>query len=349
MRKVLNISLIIFLAAVCSFVFVSCKDKPDSTSYASVTFAFSSAAFTSGNVENYRIQYRAIPLFGNSETKGRAVNWTDIAETSPNSGYAKIDTVQTGNWIFYVRVSDSKKTFIDICTGTKTVNNDLIIRIDEEDNDLTGYGEQSIYIRADFVYEKQTLLVEYQDTATDLVITIDQSDTEIIRNTRTTVDYYLTTGKIPAGNYLVTAKIIGENGTVIFSKQASAAVRSTGTDALIMKISTESAVDGSVVIIGGEKLSGYITGPSEITLGEEAEYKFYASNTYTTDNAVWYYWYAEDTRYSTKEKTIRIKFKNPGMYSISCIPVGINGEIIAADRQQDVELKTKVNPVTGEL
>lgn len=349
MRKIYNISLMTLLIAIISLFCVSCKDKPESISYASVTFSFSSSAFTSGNVENYRIQYRAIPLFGNTDTKGRAVNWTDIDETSPKSGYAKIDTVQTGNWIFYVRVSDSKKTFIDICTGTKTVKGDMIIRIDEEDNDLTGYGEQSIYIRSDFVYENQTLLLEYKDTATDLVITIDQTDTEIIRNTRTTVDYYLTTGKIPAGNYIVTAKILGENGTVIFSKQSSAAVRSTGTDALIMKISTESAVDGSIVIVGGEKLSGYITGPSEITLGEEAEYKFFASNTYTTDNAVWYYWYAEDTRYSTKEKTIKIKFTTPGMYSVSCIPVGINGEVLAADRQQDVELKTKVNPIGGEL
>lgn len=317
--------------------------------YASVTFKFSATAFTEGNVNDYRIQYRAIPLFGNKDTVGRATNWTDIEETEAGSGIAKIDRVQTGSWIFYVRVSDSQKTFIDVCTGTQAVTTDYTIVINEEDQDLSGYGTQDIYIRADYVYEGQKLLLEYQNTKDGTVVTIDQTDIEIVTNTRASVDYFLNTGKIPAGNYMVTAKILGENDVVVMSKEQPAEVRSTGTDALVMRLSAEAAVDGSLVIIGTDKLAGTITGPSVITLGEEAVYSFRAANTYTSENAVWYYWYADGKRYSTRETSVTIKFEYPGQYSISCNPIGINGEVVSSKYQELIEMKTKVNPTESEV
>ena len=65
-RNTCRSSLFIAVALVFCILFActSCRDSaPEPPRQASVTFKFGSQAFTSGNIANYRIQYRSIPLF----------------------------------------------------------------------------------------------------------------------------------------------------------------------------------------------------------------------------------------------------------------------------------------------
>lgn len=328
----IRVTKIFLTTLVMGFVFLLSACKPTPTNkgpnYAIITLRFSSSAFQESNIDSYRIQYRAIPLFGNKDTVGRQTNWSDVTETEKGSGVVNLPKIQTGSWAIYARVSDKSKTFIDIYTGPITVNNDYTIVINEDDQDLTGYDEQQIYIRADYVFEKQTLSVEYEDTRSGAIYQADQTDIEVIKNNRSSVDYYLSSGMLPAGNYAVTVKILGDGGTVLMSKMQTVELRSTGTDALIMRLTAEAAVPGSVTIIGGEVLEGFLKGDIENVKDAVCTYHFYPLNDYTKENAVWFYWYADGVRYSTKETSIEITFPYPGEYVISCTPIGINGEVM---------------------
>lgn len=338
MTKTKTIFIILTLALIT--LLIACSSSPEKgPSYATITLRFSSAAFQKGNIKSYRIQYRAIPLFGNKDTVGRQTNWADVKETEEGSGLVNLPKVETGSWAVYARVSDASKTFIDIYTGPIAINNDYTIVINEEDGDLTGYDSQAIYIRADYVSDNQTLVIEYEDAKTGAVYQADQTDIEIVKNSRSSIDYYLSSGMLPAGNYVVTAKILGDVGNVLMSKMQTVEMRSTGTDALIMRLSAEAAVPGNVTIIGGEVLEGFVKGTENALMNEECTYKFYALNEYTEENAVWYYWYANDVRYSTKETQITITFPTPGHYVVSCTAVGINGEVM---KEGVSETKTQI-------
>lgn len=338
-------TILVILSIALITLLVACSSSPEKgPSYATITLRFSSAAFSKSNIKSYRIQYRAIPLFGNKDTVGRQTNWADIKETEEGSGIVNLPKVETGSWAIYARVSDASKTFIDIYTGPIAINNDYTIVINEEDGNLTGYDSQSIYIRADYVSDNQTLLIEYEDTKTGAVYQADQTDIEIVKNSRASIDYYLTSGMLPAGNYAVTVKILGDGGNVLMSKMQTVEMRSTGTDALIMRLSAEAAVPGNITIIGGKTLEGLITGTESALMGEECTYKFYALNEYTKENAVWYYWFADGVRYSTKETQITITFPYPGHYVVSCTAVGINGEVM---NEGVCETKTQILLETG--
>ena len=344
-RNKCKCSLFIAVALVFCILFActSCRDSaPEPPRQASVTFKFGSQAFTSGNIANYRIQYRSIPLFGNNDTPGRHTNWTDAPEENPQSGSFIVRDLQCGEWIFYVRVSDASRTFIDVCTGTVKVNENYTIVINEEDSDLTGFGSQDIYIRTDFVYEGQGVRITYENTATGLSFEVAQNDMQVVKTGRSTVDYFVNTGDIPCANYVVTVEVFGEGGTVVMSKEQTAQVRATGTDTLVMRLRAEAGTGSGIVIEGGGQLEGLMTGPEKGVMGEELEYRFIPLTEYTEENAVWYYWYADGVRYSTREPVVHISFETPGKYVVSCTPIGINGEVM---KDGVVESRTEVREV----
>lgn len=324
------VPVLVALALLCTILTGCDEPKALTTSAksANVTFRFGSQAFQSGNISNYRIQYRSIPLFGNNDTPGRHTNWTDAPEENPQSGTFVVKDLQCGDWIFYVRVSDASRTFIDVCTGTVNVAGDFTVVINEEDTDLTGFGTQDLYIRTDFVYEGQGVRITYEDTMTGLSFEVAQNDMQVVKTGRTTVDYFVNTGEIPCANYVVTVEVFGEGGTVVMSKEQTSQVRASGTDTLVMRIRAEAAVGGGIVIEGGGQLEGILTGTERTVMGQEAEYRFIPLTEYTEENAVWYYWYADNKRYSTREPIVHIIFDTPGRYVVSCTPIGINGEVM---------------------
>lgn len=330
MRMVKTSTILLALMLIfASLVTVGCKNNtPEPKKFANVTFKFGSEAFTSGNIENYRIQYRALPLFGNIDTAGRKTNWTDAPEENPASGSFITRGLECGDWIFYVRVSDANRTFIDVCTGTVTVNGDYVVVINEEDTDLSGYGTQDIYIRTDYVYDGQGVRISYANTADGQTFEVAQNDMQVVKTGKSSIDYFVNTGSIPAANYVVTVDVFGQGGTKIMSKQETVRVRSTGTDALVMRIKSDGSTSGGIVIGGTKELEGILKGPKEAFIGDDLEFNFIALTEYTVENAVWYYWYAEGQRSSTKEPKLEIKFNAPGSYVISCTPIGINGEVM---------------------
>lgn len=331
-----------FVTVMALCILTGCDQQPKNNALpknADVTFRFGSQAFQTGNISNYRIQYRSIPLFGNNDTPGRHTNWTDAPEENPQSGTFVVKNLQCGDWIFYVRVSDASRTFIDVCTGTVNVAENFTVVINEEDSDLTGFGTQDLYIRSDFVYEGQGVRITYEDTLTGMSFEVAQNDMQVVKTGRTTVDYFVNTGEIPCANYVVTVDVFGEGGTVIMSKQQTSQVRASGTDTLVMRLRAESGVGGGIVIEGGGQLEGILKGTDKIVMGQEAEYRFIPLTEYTEENAVWYYWYADGVRYSTREPIVHITFPLPGRYIVSCTPIGINGEVM---KDGVVEWRTSV-------
>lgn len=321
--------ILIFSMLLLALCLVACKPNPkNKTKYSDVTFRFGSAAFSEGNISSYRIQYRSIPLFGNNETAGRHINWTDVLEEDPNSGTFNLRGIECGEWIFYVRVSDEVSTFIDICTGTVVVDRDFTITINETDSNLIGYGKQDIYIRTDYVYERQGISIVYENTATGRTFEVPQSDMKVAKTGKMTIDYFCSTGEIPCADYVVTVKIYGQGGTVIMSGEQTVQIRSTGTDTLIMRLRSESGAGGNLVIGGNDILEGIILGQEIGYIEEPVEYKFVPLSEYTVENAVWYYWYADGKRYSTREPIVHITFPYPGQYVVSCTAIGINGEVM---------------------
>lgn len=289
-----------------------------------VIFKVNTDPYDNGNVGEYRLQYKAIPLFGGQDTPGRKVNWTDVEH---DHGKFVLSGLQKGEWTFYIQIITETATLLETQTGTKQLTKDLLIVIDDEP-DLTGYGYVGIYARADFIDSDQTIKVTYENTSTGTVYELIDAEWTIVRTGNSYIDYSVNTEFIPAGNYMFTVEIYDQLGMKVMSREEPVIVRSTGTDPLIVKLRAESYPGGGIEIDDkSQYLEGVISGPSEGSVGETCRFTYYPLNRYTDENAVWYWFHADGKRYSSREPYLEVSFPEGGFYTISCSPIGINGEV----------------------
>lgn len=289
-----------------------------------VIFKINTDPYDNGNVGEYRLQYKAIPLFGGQDTPGRKVNWTDVEH---DHGKFVLSGLQKGEWTFYIQIITEKEKLLETQTGTKQLTKDLLIVIDEEP-ELTGYGYVGIYARAEFVDSDQSIKVTYENTETGTVYELIDAEWTVVRTGNSYIDYSVNTEYIPAGNYMFTVEIYDQLGIKIMSREEPVIVRSTGTDPLIIKLRAESYPGGGFEIDDkSHYLEGVVSGPTEGDINQTYKFTYYPLNKYTDENAVWYWFFADGKRYSSREPYLEVAFPEGGFYTISCSPIGINGEV----------------------
>lgn len=323
----------VFAAILAVFMLFSCDGTDKATETAltegdtvSIIFRINVEPYENGNVGDYTIQYKAIPLFGGQDTPGRKVNWT---ATEHDYGKFALQGMQKGEWTFYVRVvqDSSGEVLMETQTGTKQVTKDLVIILDETP-ELTGYGYVGIYARAEFIDDNQSIKVTYENTATGASYELINAEWKIVKTRQSYIDYSVNTEFIPAGYYIFTVEIYDHLGSKAMSISEPVTVRSTGTDPLIVKLRAESYPGGGIEIDDrSQYLEGLVTGPSEGETGTVYRFTYYPLNDYTEENAVWYRFMADTVSYSSREPYLEVSFPEGGSYLISCSPIGINGEV----------------------
>lgn len=323
MRRIVWTTLVILLMAVC---FCACRnDGPVTVTKCNVTFNLDVTGYTNANIKTYVIQIRCIPLFGDFNTPGRVDNWKTVQD---NKGTFTMTGLQAGNWTFYIRVIDSGQILQEIFSGTRAVTPGLIINLGEAPS-YAGFGKLGIYIRADRIAEKQTLKVYAENVTTAVKYDFSGAEWASVEKGTTYVDYAYVTDAMPVGNYVFhVAVTVDDSAEEAMSMEDMVAVKSTEDGILVMRLRAERFVEGGIEIEGEFRmLEGIVSGPTSGKVGEKMSFRFIPINSYTQENTVWYWWYVDGRRVSSRVPELNNVFTHPGLYLISCVPVGINGEI----------------------
>ena len=321
MRKVF-VALVMVTMLIC---LCACKgDDVVSITKCNVTFNLDVTGYSNANIKTYVIQIRCIPLFGDFNTPGRVDNWKTVQD---NNGTFTMSGLQSGNWTFYVRVIDSGQILQELFTGTRSVTPGLIINLGEAPT-YSGYGKLGIYIRADRVAESQTLKVYAENITTSVKYDFSGADWASVEKGSSYVDYAYVTDEMPVGNYVFHVAVTVDSVEETMSMEDMVAVKSTEDGILVMRLRAERFEETSIEIEGDFRmLEGIVSGPTSGKVGEKMSFRFVPINSYTQENAVWYWWYVDGRRVSSRIPELNNVFTHPGLYLISCVPVGINGEI----------------------
>lgn len=320
MRKA---ALVLLLIASVLFM-VACRHEPKvQSNTADVTLRLNVGNYIDANILTYVIQYRAIPLFGGYTTSGRQDNWRTVED---KDGEFVVKAMEKGDWIFYVRVLDGSDVLQEIMTGTKHVEDGTVIQLGEAPV-YAGYGQLGLYIRADRVADVQNIAVTAENISTGVKFDLSGVDWAIVEKGTSYIDYaYITT--VPVGNYAINVSVQTDTSNNAMSEEDAVAVKATRDGVMTMHLRAQRFEDASLEIEGSIRyLEGMVTGPVTGTAGETLRFGYSPLNSYTADHAVWYWWYVDDRRISSREPVLEYSFGTPGFYMISCVPVGIDGEI----------------------
>ena len=316
--------LILLLAALCMFCAVSCRhDVETKAATVSVTLKLNVENYIDANILTYVIQYRAIPLFGGYTTAGRQDNWKTVGD---KDGEFVLSGMEKGDWIFYVRVIDGTEILQEIMTPTVKVSDGTVVQLGDAPS-YEGYGKLGLYIRADRIAEKQWITVTAENISTGVKFDLSDIDWAIVEKGNSYIDYaYMTT--VPVGNYAITVVAQTDMSTNAMSDEDAVAVKATKDGVMTMRLRAQKFEPGSLEIEGSLRyLEGVVTGPTSGTVGQTLRFVYSPLNEYTADHAVWYWWYVDDRRMSSRTPDLEYSFDTPGFYMISCVPVGIDGEI----------------------
>lgn len=317
---------ILIITALLCFLFASCKQDTgtvNTVKLCTANFKLNVDGYIDANILTYVIQYRAIPLFGDATTSGRVDNWKTI--TDDNGSFA-LANLEEGNWIFYIRIIDGSDILQEINTGTKAITNGVLIELGEAPV-YEGEAHLGIFIRADRVAAAQSIKVMVENVKTGTRYDFSDQAWSVTEKGQSFIDYgYQTT--VPVGNYVIRVSVISDLSIIAMSGEDSIVVSSRKDAVLTMRLRSQRYEQGSLEVEGYLRyLEGVVTGPVSGGMGKSLTFRYEPLNEYTADNAVWWWWYVDDQRISSQTPDLQYKFDAPGQYLISCVPVGINGEI----------------------
>lgn len=309
-------------------VVVSCNpEKASETKYCKVNFEYDITGLKDANILSYTMQVRAIPMFGGYGTGGRIDNWTTVKDVA---GLFSLEGFEEGSWAFYLRV-----LLVDGSTVT-TLEEQFTGALDITDGSKVVFGESKIYgswgrlglyIRADRVSESQSLAVRCENLATGAKYDLTNMEWSVIEKGTSYIDYAYITDQMPAGNWMVNISATNALGVQVMSVEEVAIVNPVQEEVLTVRLRNQKFDTGSVEIEEYHNLEGMLVGTTQTYCNEFNTWYYEPLNAYTQENAVWYYWYVDDQRISTRLAELTYKFDTPGCYLISCVAVGINGEV----------------------
>lgn len=318
--------LVLAICAVLVFACVSCRHDPKTKTVVkcNVTFHLNVDGYTNANIRTYVIQIRCIPLFGDYSTPGRNDNWKTVEDSD---GTFIMQGLQEGNWTFYIRVVDSGEILQEIFTGTKAVYQGVVIDLGESPV-YSGYGKIGMYIRADRIAEAQYLKVTAENISTAVKYDFTGMEWSAVEKGTSYVDYAYITDEMPVGNYVFHVSVGADEVDEALAMEDMVAVKPTEDALLVMRLRAERFEDADLVIDGQfRNLEGVLSGPVDAVVGVKQTFRYVPLNSYTQENAVWYWWWCDGRRYSSRLPEFTYAFEAPGQYIVSCVPVGINGEI----------------------
>lgn len=324
MKKILLSAILVALLIIA----ISCNgEKVSETKYCKVNFEYDITSLKDANILSYTMQVRAIPMFGGYETGGRLDNWTTVRD---NAGFFSLEGFEEGSWAFYLRV-----LLVDGSTIT-TLEEQFTGSLDITDGNTVVFGESKIYgswgrlglyIRADRVSESQSLAVRCENLATGAKYDLTNMEWSIVEKGTSYIDYAYVTDQMPAGNWMVNISATNALGVQVMSAEEVAIINSVQEEVLTVRLRNQKFDTGEVEIEEYHNLEGLLVGPTEAFSNAYSTWYYEPLNAYTQENAVWYYWYVDDRRISTRQAELTYKFESPGCYLISCVAVGINGEV----------------------
>lgn len=323
MKKVLIALLIVFLV-----LMVSCDpEEVNETKYCRVNFEYDITNLKDANILSYTMQVRAIPMFGGYGTGGRIDNWTTVRDSS---GAFTLDGFEEGSWAFYLRVllvdGSTIETLDEQFTGSLEVTDGKTV-VFGETKIYGSWGRLGLYIRADRVSEKQSLTVRCENLATGAKYDLTNAEWAVMEKGTSYIDYSYITEQMPAGNWMVNIAAINDVGIQVMSMEEVAIVNPVQDEVLTARLRNQKFDTGSVEIEEYHNLEGILVGTTKAYCNSAGTWIYEPLNAYTQENAVWYYWYVDDQRRATKEPEFSYTFESPGCYLVSCVPVGINGEV----------------------
>lgn len=327
MKRVCIALLTLLLALVCA----SCEKEPSvqETKFCRVDFSYDVSAMVEANILSYTMQVRAIPMFGGYETGGRIDNWTTVQDVS---GSFSLQGLEEGTWAFYLRVlvdgpDGSMQTLDEQFTGSRPIADGTKL-VFGEGRTYDDFGRLGIYIRADRVAEQQTLVVRCENLATGAKYDLSGMEWSKVEKGSSYIDYAYVTDQMPAGNWMVHVAAGNDAADEVMSVEDVAVVNAIQDEVLTVRLRAQRFEPGGVEI--EEKyhnLEGVVVGDTKAYVGQSRTWTYEPLNEYTQENAVWYFWYVDDRRIGTREPELEYAFQTPGRYLISCVAVGINGEV----------------------
>jgi hypothetical protein len=319
-----------FILIISLIFLVACPEPTASISLCRVNFKYDASKFTNANITNYVIQIRAVPMFGDYNTSGRLDNWTTVLDTA---GQFSRDNFEQGEWVFYCRVlieaNDEIEVADEMYTSTISIQDGSEITFTSSLADYDGFGRLGLYIRADRVTENQGLVVRAENLSTGVKYDLTGMEWKKTVKGLSYIDYSYITDEMPSGNWILHIAATDQtDGSEIMSVEEVAVVNAVQEEVTVIKLRSQQYVPGEAEIkVEMKELEGMLIGDTSAKTGEEHVWEYEAMNDYTEENAVWYYWYVDEHRYSSRDPELKYTFTVPGRYVISCAAVGINGEV----------------------
>lgn len=304
----------------CLILGVSCRPAPKAPAVMKLQINLDVSNYDLANYQYY-VQYRSVPLFEGKNIVGVQKNWLNYTVNSLE--------LQKGTWQLYFRIVDMEtgRVMEELSSGSvDTRMKDKIDIMSRKDFNLL--SDIFMYIRSQKMSDSQTLKVEFESTKTQERIEI-KDEWEVSTDSDTQyIDYSMTLYDMPVGNYTYKITVTDNTSSNTMTKMGAVAIRADENEPIVESIYQEGWVDAGVVIEGiYQEMEGAISAPKTGKARQAIAFTFIRIGTYTHKNASYYKWFANGNQINTNSTDVTLTFNEPGKYIVTCVPVGINGEV----------------------